>query len=632
MDSRVKEILEFTDQYKKSSNAATGSKYDANANVTLKSLGTLGGECVKKLGIDVQREVAKKYITKKFGEDLANQYISDLANHLIYTNDESSLSGMPYCCSISLYPFLLDGLKNLGGSSDAPKHANSFIGGLINLIFLCSSQFAGAVAIPEFLPYFDHFLRVDYGNDYFEHLDEVIESFGNRHATLRDKIEDWFQQFVYCINQPAGSRNVQSPFTNIAYYDRYYFESIFKDFVFPDFDEPNFESTNKLQKMFMRWFSQERYKEVLTFPVETVSALADPITGKYKDEDMADFVAEMMAEGHNPFLYQSDSADALSSCCRLRNAVDENIFSFSLGTSAIKTGSKRVISINIPRITQNWFRSGMQISLAEYITPIIKRVHCYLEAWNDKLWDDFNAKLLPVYSAEYIDLDKQYLTVGLIGLEAAASFLQTVDTCYSGLQFRHDNQQYKQFVKDVLLTIKNLNKAAKTDHIKINSEMIPAEGSGPKMYHWDKEDGYWVNPKQNCYNSYFYPVEDETIDPIEKLYLHGKDFTGCLDGGSACHINLQDFLDKDQYRYLMDIAIKAGCNYWTVNVPMIICNKCGHISKKNSDHCEKCGSNNIDKASRIIGYLKRISCWSEPRQIEESNRYYDDGSKVVIPK
>lgn len=411
MDARVKEVLEFCNDYKHASNAATGAKYDPNANVTCQNLCTMQAEAVKKLGIDVQRAVALHYITQDYGEELANQYVDDLKKHIIYVHDESNIAGYPYCCSISLYPFLLNGLKDLGGSSLPPKHANSYIGGLINLVFLISAQFAGALALPEALVYLDYFLRKDYGQDYTKHLDEEVNT--KSHETIRHIIEDLFQQFVYSINQPAGSRNYQSPFINIAYYDKGYFEAIFKDFVFPDGDEPCWETTKVLQKMFMKWFNKERTKSILTFPVETANALYSKETKQYKDPEFADLLAEMWAEGHSFFCYNSDSADALSSCCRLKNAIEDNTFSYTLGAGGIQTGSKRVITMNLNRIIQDWSHEKEYRPLSEKIKEITSRMHKYLKAWNHKLWDDYNAGMLPVYKAGFIDLDKQYLTIGM---------------------------------------------------------------------------------------------------------------------------------------------------------------------------------------------------------------------------
>lgn len=621
-NKKVDEKLKFIEEYRKAKNAATGSEFDSNANVVDKNVATLQTEATKGDLIALNYRIEYEYLKRRYGDDLANQFLIDEDTHVIYPHDSTSI--MPYCVSISLYPFLLKGLRELGGTSGAPNHANSFIGGLINLIFLVAGQFAGAVAVPETLPYFDHFLRKDYGEDYISHLDEPVETLGDKTFTLRHKIEDWFQQFVYSINQPAGARNYQSPFTNISYYDEYYFKSIFKDFVFPDGDEPCWETTKELQKMFMKWFNKEREKEVLTFPVETVNLLTDKDTREYKDKEMADFTAEMWSEGHSFFLYQSDSADALSSCCRLRNAIEQNVFSYTLGAGGIETGSKKVITININHVVQDWYNNAKdKMTLKEYITPIVERVHKYLNAWNDYLWDNFNADLLTVYKAGFIDLDKQYLTVGFNGFIEGAEFLSTHEgTEYFGLTTKPDDEKYKQYAKDLLVTIKELDKKDRTEHEMYNCEMVPAESAGSKLYNWDKKNGYWVPDCRNLYNSYFYPVEDSAYDPITKMYSQGKDFTGCLDGGSAYHCNLDSHLSKAQYRKMMDIAVKAGCNYFTFNIPETICNECGHIDKRFLHECPKCGSKNVDFATRVIGYLKRVSNFSEIRQAEAKKRYF----------
>ena len=634
MDQKTLEKkLKFIDDYSHASNAATGSQYDSNANVASTNLATQECELGKKDFIDLNRALVKRYLCKLYGEDneIISQFESDLKNHIIYSHDESSLK--PYCVAASLYPFLLEGLSGLGGSAFAPKHANSYIGSLINLVFLLASQFAGAVAIPEFLTYFDHFLRLDYGQDYINHLDDVVEKVGEHEFTLRHKIEDWFQQFVYSVNQPAGARNYQSPFINISYFDKGYFESIFKDFFFPDFDEPCWETTKELQKMFMRWFNKEREKTTITFPVESFNLLVDKETHKYVDEESADFAAEMHSLGHSFFIYQSDSADSLSSCCRLRNGIEENIFSTSMGAGGIMTGSKKVITLNLNRIVQDWFNNEINVkykrnrqTLSEYLSVIVKRVHKYLNAWNAKLHDDFDNDMLPAYKAGFIDLDKQFLTVGVNGFVEAAEFLQLMNDYvpdeYKNMKVDPSNNAYRQLAKDILGTIKELNRSARDEHHKYNTEFVPGENASAKLYAWDKKDGYVVPKGRNLYNSYFYVVEDTTIDPVKKFYYQGNGFASECDGGVALHCNLSEFLSKRQYRLLMDIAVKAGCNYFTYNIPATICNDCGCRDKRYLHECPKCGSKNLDYETRIIGYLRRVSNFSEARQLEASRRFY----------
>ena len=604
--------LKFIEDYKKASNAATGSQVDSNANVTSKNIATLQTELGKTDLIGLNRAITKKYLLKLYGQELCDQFDQDLKNHIIYSHDESSI--YPYCVAVSLYPFLLDGLKPLGGTSGAPKHAESFIGGLTNLIFLIAGQYAGAVAVPETLSYLDHFLRLDYGQDYTEHLDDVLESWGNRKLTLRKKIEDLFQQFVYCVNQPAAARGYQSPFTNIAYFDEGYFNSIFKDFIFPDGDEPCWKTTKELQKMFMKWFNKERNNAIITFPVETMNLLYTKDTKQYVDQEMADFTAEMWSEGHSFFLYNSDSADALSSCCRLKSGIEENVFSYTLGSGGIATGSKKVITLNLNRIVQNWDKDGRPGNVEDYIGVIVKRVHKYLEAYNVYLQEMFESGLLTIYTAGYISLDKQYVTVGINGGLESAEFL--------GIEPKANNPEYQKYMDGILTKIKNLNIEDRKPGLKFNTEFVPAENAAAKFYNWDKRDGYWVPSQRNLYNSYFYPVEDTTVSILDKIKLHGNKFIANLDGGSAAHINLDSFLSKEQYRKVMDIAAREGCSYYTFNIPTTICNKCGHITKYNLDHCPECGSTDVDKATRVIGYLKRVSNFSEARQIEAARRYY----------
>lgn len=601
--------IAFIQKYRTAKNAATGSDVDQNANVSNKNIATMAAELPKKDIIALNRELMRQKLIEMYDEELANQYTKDLAHHVIYKHDETSI--LPYCCSISLYPFLLDGLTKIGGSSTAPQHLDSFCGSFINLIFLVAGQFAGATATPEFLTYFDHFARKDYGENYIERLDEVVEMTA-RPSTLRDKLEHYFAQVTYTLNQPAGARGYQSIFWNIAYFDRDYFNSIFKDFVFPDGDEPCWETTKELQKLFMEWLNAERLKNILTFPVETVNM--HTVNGKYSDEETADFMAYMWSKGGSFFMYQSDSVDSLSSCCRLRNGIEDNTFSYTLGAGGIETGSKGVITLNLNRIVQDWKHQSPEDKLSDYISIIVKRVHKYLMAFNEIIWDSKNAGLLTIFNAGFIDLDKQYLTIGINGFVEGAEFLR--------IPIDANNSKYQNYAKEILETIKNLNIAARTDKCKFNTEFVPAESLGVKNAKWDKKDGYWV--PRDCYNSYFYVVEDKNINPIEKFRFQGINFTGCCDGGSALHNNLDEHLTQYQYRMLMDIAVKEGCNYFTYNVMNTICNDCGHISKHTLDTCPKCGSEDVDYATRIIGYLKRISAFSAARQIEADNRAYNN--------
>ena len=607
-DRETLEKLRFLADYVDAANAATGSKYDANANVENKNIATLIGELPKSNFIRLNRRLLTDRIKLMYGKELSNRYIDLLSHHFIYKNDETSLAN--YCASITMYPWLLGGTVSIGGNSTAPTNLKSFCGGFINMVFMVSSMLSGACATPEFLMYLNYFIQKDYGKDYWREPDRVVD-LSLRQKTLDKVITDCFEQIVYSLNQPTGARNYQSVFWNIAYYDEPYFHSLFGEFRFPDGSEPDWEGLKWLQKRFMRWFNQERTKAVLTFPVETMALLYDK-EGHFVDSDMADFTAEMYAEGHSFFTYISDNADSLSSCCRLRNEITDNGFSYTLGAGGVSTGSKSVLTINLNRCVQYAVNNGKDYS--EFLTDIIDLCHKVQLAYNENLKDLQAHGMLPLFDAGYINIARQYLTIGVNGLVEAAEFMGIPIT---------DNPQYREFVQTILGLVEKKNKEYRTKDVMFNCEMIPAENVGVKHAKWDREDGYFV--PRDCYNSYFYIVEDPSLTVIDKFRLHGAPYIEHLTGGSALHCNLEEHLTQQQYRQLLDIAATEGCNYFTFNIPNTICNDCGHIDKRYLKECPKCHSHNVDYLTRIIGYLRRVSNFSKPRQQEAARRFYAKG-------
>ncbi len=603
-DRETREKIEFLTNYCDASNAATGSKYDANANVERKNIATLIGELPKSSFIRINRRLLTDRIKEMYGKELSDKYMYYLLNHFIYKNDETSLAN--YCASITMYPWLLEGTKPIGGNSIAPTNLRSFCGGFINLVFIVSSMLSGACATPEFLMYMNYFIGKEYGKDYYKRADEIVD-LSIKKRSIDKVITDCFEQIVYSINQPTGARNFQSVFWNVSYYDKYYFESIFGEFYFPDGEKPDWEGLSWLQKRFMKWFNAERKRCVLTFPVETMALLSKD--GDVMDKEWGDFTAEMYAEGHSFFTYLSDNADSLASCCRLRNEIQNNGFSYTLGAGGVSTGSKSVLTININRCVQYAVKNNMHY--LTFLEEMVDLCHKVQTAYNENLKELQKKGMLPLFDAGFINIGRQYLTIGVNGIVEAAEFLKIKI---------NDNPEYAAFVQDVLGLIERYNHKYRTDELMFNCEMIPAENVGVKHAKWDREDGYEVH--RDCYNSYFYVVEDPNIDPIEKFRLHGEKYISHLTGGSALHLNLDEHLSQAQYRQLLRVAAKEGCNYFTFNIPNTICNKCGHIDKHHLKQCPACGSTDVDYLTRIIGYLKRVSNFSEPRQEEAARRYY----------
>ena len=610
-DRETLEKLKFLTDYCKASNAATGSKFDANANVEHKNIATLIGELPKSGFIRLNRRMLVDRIKQMYGKELANEYIDKLTHHFIYKNDETSLAN--YCASITMYPWLVNGTGPIGGNSTAPTNIKSFCGGFVNMVFMVSSMLSGACATPEFLMYFNYFIGKEYGLDYWKEPDRVVD-LSLKQRTIDKVITDCFEQIVYSINQPTGARNYQAVFWNVAYYDQLYFESLFGEFVFPDGSRPDWAGLSWLQKRFMKWFNKERTKAVLTFPVETMALLTKD--GDVIDKEWGDFTAEMYSEGHSFFTYMSDNADSLSSCCRLRNEIQDNGFSYTLGAGGVSTGSKSVLTINLNRCIQYAVKNGLDY--AEYLSEVIDLCHKVQLAYNENLKDLQKQGMLPLFDAGYINMSRQYLTIGVNGLVEAAEFM--------GLQI-NDNPDYLHFVQKVLGLVEKYNKQYRSKEVMFNCEMIPAENVGVKHAKWDREDGYFV--PRDCYNSYFYVVEDDSLNIVDKFKLHGAPYIEHLTGGSALHMNLEEHLSQPQYRQLLRIAAKEGCNYFTFNIPNTICNDCGHIDKRYLKECPVCHSKNIDYMTRIIGYLKRVSNFSQARQEEAKRRYYAEVDKEL---
>ena len=622
--------LKFIENFVASDNTANAT-IDDNSNVATHNVAVMNTEIHKEDNKETNTRIWYDKIKELYGKELAEQFLVDI-NTILYPHDLSSQIGMPYCVAITLYPFLLNGIKDIGGLSAAPKNIDSFCGLFVNLVFAVAAQYKGAVATPGMLLCMDYFLRKEWGDSYYEKPDAIITSdYCLRKMTIQKQIHQYFQQICYSLMQPSGSRGNQACFWNLSIFDKPFFDTMYGDFYFPDGTQPKWESLSWLQKDFMHWFNQERLKCILTFPVVSVCLIYQD--HKFLDEDLYDFAAQEYAEGDSFFTYISDSADSLSSCCRLSSKISKPQFNFTNGQLSEMTGSKNVITLNLNRIIQDHNRIANQRcatklyknegeSIKAYLTDILDRVYKYQTAYNEVLKYLYSKNLLTVYNAGFIDMKKQYLTIGINGLNQAAESL--------GLQC-NKNEEYENFCRLIFSTIKEQNALHKTKELMFNTEFTPCESAAIKLYNRDKKDGYWVPEDTNLYASYIFKPNDIEITVLDKLHLHGKEVCGDnLDGGSACHVNLDSHLDKEQYLKIIKYAAEEGCKYFTFNVPNSECDDCGFITKHPITECPKCGSKNISYYDRVIGYLTKISNWSKGRQIEQKTRVYTKKKNAKI--
>ena len=628
--------LAFINNYINSDNTANAT-IDDNSNVSNHNIAVLNSEIHKEDNQEVNLRMLRDMLQKLYPDFDYKQMDKDF-NTIAYLHDSSSQIGMPYCVAITMYPFLLNGIKDLGGLSVAPKNIDSFCGMFVNLVFAIASQFKGAVATPSMLLCMDYFLRKEWGENYFLDLGYVVTSdISKRKQTVQGQIHQYFQQIVYSLMQPCGARGNQSVFWNLSIFDKPFFDTMYGDFYFPDGTRPNWLSFNWLQKDFLHWFNQERLKCILTFPVVSVCLIYQ--NGEFLDKELYEFTCKEYAEGNSFFTYISDSADSLSSCCRLSSKIEKPQFNFTNGQLSEMTGSKNVITLNLNRIIQDYFKTvdtnyfGASGTLykditeedmhrfKEYLVDILDRIYKYQIAYNECLKYLKNNGLLPVYDAGFINMNKQYLTIGINGLNQAAEFI--------GLKC-NKNKDYEEFCNLIFTTIKEQNQLHKTKELMFNTEFTPCESAAIKLYNRDKKDKYWVPDDTNLYASYIFKPNDKEISILDKIYLHGRTFCGDnLDGGSAAHLNLDAHLSVEQYRKLLKYAADVGCKYFTFNVPNCECKDCGFIAKQPFDRCPKCNSTNISLWDRVIGYLTEIKNWSKGRQIEQKTRVYSNGKSEI---
>ena len=626
----IKAKLQYIHKYTDSKDSATNlSNTDDNANSNEKNAATLEGELYKDLSRTIQRSQMKELLAE-IKSPYRDQYAKDLEHHIIYQHDESCPVLKPYCSAYTLYPLLVDGTTNVDGTKNhAPHHLSSFCGQFQNLVFLLSAQKKGAGAYGEFFNFFSYFCEKEWGLNYWQKPDLVVTNeYNQEQKTIGMIIDQHFQSVTHYLNQPAGNRGYQCPFTNFNVFDSYYWHTMFDDFYFPDGTQPHWDAVNWLQKRYMKWLNEERTKTLLTFPVMTVCCLTDD--KDVLDKEYKDFITTQWAEGDSFFVYLSKNADSISSCCRLRNEVTDNTFSSTTGLTGVQTGSCNVMTLNLNRIIQDWVGDWRNIgipdinddinkeSLQVYLENILDRVYDYQKAYKTGLYNMDKQGMFPQTRAKYINFDKLYCTIGVNGLNEAARFLGfTVG----------NNEAYMSFASCILNTIKQYNKKHSEKKFKFNLELVPAESLGVKNYNWDKADGYWVPDDENLYNSYIYDAHDDT-SVLDKIAMQGGEIAKSIDGGQASHINLEDNLSKEQYTKLLEYAVQVGNSYITFNVPQTQCDDCGFIAKHPFKKCPKCGSEKATLWTRIIGYLRPIKAWSKARQLEGLKREFTEKNKV----
>lgn len=312
----LKERIDYMSKYINSSeNAATASETDSNANVSIKNVANLEGEVYKTLNRQIQRSWMKERLNKLYPE-VANQYSKDIDSHIIYVHDEAT-SPVPknYCMAASLYPLMMNGTGEIDGVTPTPPNdIQSFSGQVTNLVFLLSSQVKGAVALGEYFVALNLYVVKEFGEDWYNHLNDMTTSSVCKNPrTIKDSIRKGMKQFIYGVSQPAGNRSYNSPFSNLNLFDSQYFTELFQDFVYPDGTKPEWKAIDTLQRIFLELHRELRLIKPLTFPVTTMCMVHN--NNEILDKEYEQLCSEELSKGSSFFVYLSDSATSISSCC-----------------------------------------------------------------------------------------------------------------------------------------------------------------------------------------------------------------------------------------------------------------------------------------------------------------------------
>lgn len=585
-----------------SSNTTADVSVDANANVDDISVIIYNTELPKPFFKLNSYYVLWKELKRLYDLQTANEIIEMQLTGDIYIHDFHGVAGgLPYCFNYSTYDILTKGLPMVKKiKSHPPKHLYAFKSQLEQFTIIASNSTLGATGLADMLVVMSYFVK------------NILETKTDAHFKFKTEKDCWTYvkenliSFVYTINQPMRAN--QSPFTNVSIYDKYFLEKLSQDYIFPDGSSPDIKIIQKLQEIYLDIMNEEMERTPVTFPVTTACFSIDK-EKNIQDEKFLNFIANKNKKFGFINIYCGDSS-TLSSCCRLRSEQDNEYFN-SFGSGSSKIGSLGVCSINFPRIAiknqnneQDFFNE-----LTKYI-DICAKVNNAKRHIVKKRIDNGNH---PLYTLGFMDLSKQYSTVGVNGLNEAVEIMG-----YSIL-----NEDGQNFALQVMDTINAQNKkhqkAYKAPH---NCEQVPGENMSIKMAQKDRLLKY--QDKYSIYSNQFIPLTTKA-DMLDRMKLQGL-FDKHFSGGAICHINVDTPIeDEDKIKNLIRQAAKMGIVYWAINYNLQECEN-GHMSVGRQELCNICGGKIENNYTRVVGFLTCTKNWHKVRRdIDYPNRQFYKG-------
>ena len=602
--SGIGEQLDINSAVKKivNSDSTAGGTIDGNANVGSVTAGGLLQEINKPHLLIQSYYRIWKWLKKNRGLEVANTFVEKQINGAIYMNDMHYIVGcISYCWNHSAMTIVNQGLVGIDNKGDAlpPKHLRSYFDQIEAYLLIAGSNTAGATGISGLL----------LGASIF--MDKILKTGMDSNVPIGDPwryLEEELTSLIYRLNQPA--RHLQSLFTNVSIFD-----SVFLDELLPEYfaiiDEevyrPDKALVQKVQQVYLDVINKESKRRVLTFPVTTACFSidkADDGRTLLRDQAFLDQISKANIETAYINIYAGETS-TLSSCCRLSSDKNNKFFN-SLGGASDAIGSFGVVSINLPRIAYN-HKGDMQGFMSELEEISYLAQECNY-AKRCLLKNTINKGHAPLYTNGYMTLKNQFSTLGFVGLYEACEIMGYDITKYEGMEI---GKTILAKMKEVVENVQEKYKMA------CNLEGVPAEGLAPKFAKKDKVLD--LNKEYDLYANQFIPLH-KRCNMLNRIQLQAEYDKYCS-GGSILHLNVDQKIDVDTMKRIIESVISSGTKYFALNYNIYQCNECQGITVGTTHKCSHCGSENIDRFLRVVGFITRVRDWL-PERIDEDRKFY----------
>lgn len=595
---------DFIDNFIDSETVADAS-VDGSANVGQKDIVSLINEMPKPhqklLAFNkIYYEINKEYDFKTANDWLRNEWDGHL-----YMHDANTTSFVHYCFAYDLKDLAERGLFFIDNfNAEPPQHLETFVDFVKEFVSWTCNRSSGAVGLPNLIPYMYYFWRKDCENDYFTVSPEKYA-------------KQQIQRLIYALNQPFLRGGIQSAFTNTSVFDRPYLEALFGGAVFPDgsFMIDEIEEIVKFQIIYMETMSEIRAKNMMTYPVSSISLLKQ--NGKFADEDFAKWACLHNMKWNDSNIFADSSVNSLSNCCRLKSNIEDLGYFNSIGGTALKVGSVKVNTINLARLAlENKTEKDYLVALRNIVELDLKALHCVRKI----IKRNVDKGLLKNFSLGLVGFEHLYNTVGFIGIyETMKAFGYTKQDKFGNTYYTEDAERFgREIFKVMQLAIDNFK--LDKDYM-INKEAIPGESAAAKLMKKDRllfPDT--VVDDLPLYGNQFIPLGIKTT--LQERVRIAAMFDGFCNGGSILHVNIDaPFNNFDQAWKMLNYITDQGVTYFAFNTKIQACrNNHAFYGKV----CPTCGGEVETEYTRIVGFYVPVKTYSKERKAEFNLREWEN--------